>query len=72
MIAGKATSSVTRTISAAKNGITPLKVSRIGTSGESEWMMKTLRPTGGVISPSSTTISDDDPEPDLQLVGVRP
>ena len=50
-----ATSSDTRTISEAKNGSTPLKVSDIGTSLAMEWITKTFIPTGGVINPNSTT-----------------
>src|SRR5690606_19418441 len=55
--AGKATRSATRKSSAKKKGITPRKVSRMGTSGASELMTNTFIPTGGVISPSSTTTS---------------
>ncbi len=37
--------------------MTPRNVSAMGTSLARVLMMKTLRPTGGVISPSSTTTS---------------
>ena len=57
VIAGNATRTPTRTSSAPKKGSTPRKVCRIGTSGAWAEMMKTFMPTGGVMRPSSTTIS---------------
>ena len=56
-IDGNATISATLISSAAKNGITPMKTSPMRTFCDIALMMKTLRPTGGVISPSSTTTS---------------
>ena len=42
---------------AIKNGHTPLKIVVNGTSGTAPFMTKTFRPTGGVISPTSRTIT---------------
>ena len=53
---GKPTINATLIPSEIKNGITPLKVSIIGTSFAKELITKTFSPTGGVISPTSTTI----------------
>ena len=57
---------LSRAIARDKSSITPLirdlvdhdlvRRARSKTDRRSEWMMKTLRPTGGVISPSSTTM----------------
>ena len=46
----------TRTISAAKNGSAPLKVSHMGMSRAMELMTKTFMPTGGVIRPSDPIV----------------
>ena len=48
----------TRTVSDRKNGMTPLKVSIIGTFLAIELIINTFIPTGGVISPTSTTIRE--------------
>ena len=55
-IAENAKRSVTRGKSRAKKGSPPLKVPKIGTSQTILLIMKTFRPTGGVIGPTSTTI----------------
>ena len=56
IIVGKIRISATRSISAPKNGITPLKSSDIGMSFAGEEMTKPFIPTGGVIRPNSTPI----------------
>lgn len=61
VIAGNAASSSTRTPSEIRNGATPRNVSASGTSGARELMTNTFMPTGGVISPTSTTISASTP-----------
>ena len=58
---GSQTIIATRMASDIKNGITPLNVSIIGTSFAIELITKTFIPTGGVIRPTSTTISDTIP-----------
>src|SRR3546814_1331213 len=58
MMTGKASRTATRSNSARKKGITPLKVSLMGMSSASAEMTKTFMPTGGVMRPSSTTMSE--------------
>ncbi len=72
MIVGNKIKIPTRTRSDAKKGMTPLKVSIIGTSFAIELMMKTFRPTGGVIRPISTTISEMMPNHNLASSGDIP
>ena len=48
---------VMQTTAAIKKGHTPLKIVVNGTSGTAPFMTKTFRPTGGVISPTSSTIT---------------
>jgi len=52
--------------------MTPMKVSFIGTSLAMELMMYTFMPTGGVISPISTTIRARMPNQIALPSGVRP
>ena len=54
---GNENNSITLKISLNKNGKTPLKVSAILTSPAILFIIKTFNPTGGVINPTSTTIS---------------
>ena len=53
-------------------GTTPLKVSIMGTSLAMELMTKTFRPTGGVMSPISTTINEMMPNHSLRSSPSNP
>ena len=53
---GNTNNNVTLIISLNKNGRTPLNVSEIFTSPAILFMIKTFKPTGGVIKPTSTVI----------------
>mgnify|MGYP004295294673 CR=1 FL=1 len=72
MIDGNSSSIDTRTRSLAKNGSTPLNVSDIGMSPAILLIIKTLRPTGGVIRPTSTTIKVRIPNQIAVSSAVRP
>ena len=60
-----------RTSSTAKKGDTPRNISRIGMLLSMAEMTKTFNPTGGVISPSSTTIRHKNAKPYFQSVNIH-
>ena len=62
----------TRKTSIAKNGMTPPKIVDIGVSGANDLMTNTLRPTGGVMSPNSTTTSANMPNQIFNCSDVIP
>ena len=69
---GTATIKATRMKSDIIKGIMPLNVSIIGTSLAIELMTNTFRPTGGVISPISTTINEMIPNQSLSSSPSNP
>ena len=72
LMTGNRTINITRTASDIRNGTTPRNVSTIGTSLASELITNTFNPTGGVISPISTTLSVMMPNQILRSSGFRP
>ena len=54
-----------------KNGKTPTKVSEIGTFFAILFIIKTFKPTGGVISPTSTTNKSKDTKPDCNFLNTH-
>ena len=72
MRTGNPTINATLIPSEIKNGITPLKVSIIGTSFAKELITKTFSPTGGVIRPTSTTIRVITPNHNFKSSGLSP
>src|SRR5919198_2624348 len=61
---GNTTRIASLTMSATMNGITPLKIVAVLTSGRSVRSTNMFMPTGGLMRPISTDAHDDDAEPD--------
>ena len=55
---GKIVNRTMARMAASKNGRIPLEMTVIGTVGAEAFNTKTLRPTGGVISPTSRTMTN--------------